>query len=252
MKKCCFIIIVLSLTLSASCSNGNDSDLICSDPATQETIIPDLSITTSADAETTSAVLSDYPIEPLSVDMSFFETTEGINNTLGIDVETVIEDNPGMSQYSFEQFGHFIVYTQDYQVLLTTLLAEDPITGEQYYYPNEYDYHRLRKLKIDQISINEYESSYWSEYEYRWITDSSIGSNCELGDSSPTNGYCFFYDTTIPDQCMFYAAYLIDNYTINYAYSFSHGDVNEYRTYLDFCDSLGLPTSDQMNEIILG
>lgn len=252
MKKCCFIIIVLSLTLSASCSNGNDPDLICSDPATQETIIPDLAITTSADAETTSAVLSDYPIEPLSVDMSFFETTEGINNTLGIDVETVIEDNPGMSQYSFEQFGHFIVYTQDYQVLLTTLLAEDPITGEQYYYPNEYDYHRLRRLKIDQISINEYESSYWSEYEYRWITDSSIGSNFELGDSSPTNGYCFFYDTTIPDQCMFYAAYLIDNYTINYAYSFSHGDVNEYRTYLDFCDSLGLPTSDQMNVIILG
>lgn len=216
----------------------------------EETVIPNMSIATSTIAESAPEALSTYPIEPLSIDMSFFETTEGINDVLGINLEDVINDNPGMSHCTFEQNGHQVVYTQDFQAFLSTMTNEDPITGELYYYASEYDYHRLRSLRIDQISINEYDSSFWAEYEYRSNTDAAINNCLEVSDSSPSDGYCFIYDTT-PQHSMFYASYLVGNYTINYAYSFNRGDANEYSDYLNFCDTLGLPTSDQMTEIIL-
>lgn len=251
MKIRLYSLIIMFSLIIISCSNIDTSNETAVNQDSQETIIPGLSIATLTSAETTSEGLSTYPIESLSIDMSFFETTEGINDVLGISMEGVINDNPGMSQYSFEQSGHLVVYAQDYQTLLSTMTAEDPITGELYFYASEYDYHRLRRLKIDQISINEYDSSFWAEYEYRSNTDAAIDNCLEVSDSSHFDGYCFIYDTT-SHHSMFYATYLVGNYTINYAYSFSRDNSNEYRDYLNFCDILGLPTSNQMTEIILG
>lgn len=236
--------------MSTSCSRINEPNMT---DVAQETVIPNMSITTISQTEEPAfTVMSDYSVESLGIDMSFFESLDGINDKLGINIDTVIQNNPGLSQYSFEQSDRFVVYIQDYQTSLSMMLEEDPITGEQYYYPTEDDFHRLRRLKIDQFSINEYDSSYWAEYEYRGNVDLSIANNLELSDSSHTDGYCFIYDTSVPNQHMFYAVYLIDNYTINYTYSFNHGDVNDYIAYLDLCDILGLPVSEEMTEEIIG
>jgi hypothetical protein len=39
---------------------------------------------------------------------------------------------------------------------------------------------------------------------------------------------------------------------ISYTYFFNAQDIENYQRYLDFCDALGLPTSDQITEEVMG
>ena len=48
------------------------------------------------------------------------------------------------------------------------------------------------------------------------------------------------------------ATYYMGDYIIEYFLAFHGGYTEEYTEYLEFCELLGLPTSDEATQIILG
>ena len=78
-----------------------------------------------------------------------------------------------------------------------------------------------------------------------------MNRNTLLSSSSTDNGYLFVLDDSIPYFVKFPAYYYIGYYIIDYSYILDNGDINDYSNYLVCCDELGLPTCDQITEMIL-
>ena len=255
MLKRLLLIVTICLIL-CSCANNTEpttvsSTIVPSENQIAETIIPPSTIHSHvAETETTTVSVPYYEVNSLENEISLVESIEDIGTALGIDIESNRPSDSSEFAFSFEQNGHHIVYIFDYSASLDYSTEIDPVTGEQYYYPLDYEYHILKALKIDGIRINEYESESWAECAYRSSVDQAIALDIELEDSSSCDGYCFAEDTEGSYYREFYALYLIGRYVISYSYSITRADTEDYNNYLDFCEILQLPTSDQMTSEI--
>lgn len=262
MKKEIATILICVLSFS-SCSNNGKTNITKEDiEYTSSTVLESSEATASMPIEMsdstivmvtseTAVTVPFYDISPLVVDMSFADSFDGINTVLGIDIESNIPVDYGWS-FSFDQSGHHIVYTDDFQAFVDWSEETDPATGYQNYYPLEEEYHQVSRLMIDNFAIEKYESDYWAERAYRSNVDYVNSQGTETTDSSRSDGYCFTIFQSGPYSSIFYAHYLVGNYTVSYFYVFDRSDTNEYLDYLNYCEIIGLPISSQMTEAILG
>ena len=119
-----------------------------------------------------------------------------------------------------------------------------------------WEYHTIRTVAVDYFKICEYENEYWAEVSYRNHFEYRMNNNEIHNTSSVEDGYFFVFDRSHRNTLCFYAFYYVDNYLISYNlnYYMPDGDpyVERYTRYLDRCEELGLPTCDEMTEIVLG
>lgn len=211
------------------------------------------SLLTSIDTQETP--IPDYSIGSLNVSLSFDELLDTYMELYGIDSDEMASV---LSNYStYVSSDSRFIYAADYQSFLED--ATRPVTGRiddeepqsdpiVMYYPMEYEYHIIRSLSVDELNIGEFESDFWAEAHFRSAVESAMSRNTFLNCSSTDSGYCFAFDES---RSIFYVYYYIGNYTINYSFNLNNGDVNSYNNYLERCDELGLPTCDQITEMIL-
>ena len=159
-----------------------------------------------------------------------------------------IENN----NYDFEENNHRISYIEDYYSYLKDEFAINYL--DQTYYPFfvERCNHTVDALIIDGVIIVRYENSEYSKDYYQQYVFDVIDSGYLSIDYDYTNGYFFLDYSTSPQSRQFEAHYLCGDYTVSYSYSFNDNDVNEYLNYLGLMDTLGLPTCDEMTDIVLG
>ncbi len=255
MLKRLLLIVTICLIL-CSCANNTEpatvsSTIVPSENQIAETIIPpSTNHSHVAETEATTMSVPFYEVNSLENHISLLESIEDIGEVLGIDIESNRPSDCAEHGFSFDQDGQHIVYIYDFSAFLEDMTETDPISGEQGYYPLDYEYHILKRLKIDGICINEYESESWAECGYRAFVDQAISLDIELVDSSSSDGYCFTILTEESGLKTFRVVYWIGQYTISYSYSITRADTEDYNNYLDFCELLELPTSDQMTSEI--
>lgn len=254
MKRLC-VLILLMIPL-CSCNNQNE---IFSTSQTNESVviseasnITESSVIFATDESTTiesnqTLCSNDYEVNSLDIDMSFMESWEGIRDRLGVDIASCVPEDGYEYSFSFENSNHYCVYVEDYQAYLSDLDSG----GDVEFIPTEDETHVLNGLKIDGVVIKRYDSVYWAEYAYRASIDIAINSAIELDESSYTDGCCLVEIITTSRRS-FNAYYLINDYVISYSFSFNNPIASEYIKYLDFCEIVGLPTSDHITEVILG
>jgi len=240
-----------------SCANNTELTTVSSNTELLENQIAETIIPTSADhsheveTEATTVSVASYGVSFLENDISLMESVEELGDILGIDIESNRPSDGAEYGFSFDQDGKHIVYISDFSAFLEDMTETDPISGEQGYYPFDYEYHILKRLKIDGICINEYESESWAECGYRAFVDQAITLDIELDDSSSSNGYCFTILTEESGLNTFRVVYWVGRYTISYSYSINRANTDDYNNYLNYCELLELPTSNQMTSVIL-
>ena len=256
MLKRLLLIVTICLIL-CSCANNTEPTTVSStivvpsENQIAETIIPPSTIHSHvAETETTTVSVPYYEVNSLENEISLVESIEALGNILGIDIESNRPSDGAEYGFSFDQDGKHIVYISDFSAFLEDMTETDPVSGEQGYYPLDYEYHILKRLKIDGICINEYESESWAECGYRAFVDQAISLDIELDDSSSSDGYCFTILSEESGLNTFRVVYWVGQYTVSYSYSINRADTEDYNNYLDFCEILQLPTSDQMTSEI--
>lgn len=187
-------------------------------------------------------------ISPIENNITFDEAIIYIGETIDVDIFSHIENN----NYDFEENNHRISYIEDYYSYLKDEFAINYLGQTYYPFFVERCNHTVDALIIDGVIIVRYENSEYSKDYYQQYVFDVIDSGYLSIDYDYTNGYFFLDYSTSPQSRQFEAHYLCGDYTVSYSYSFNDNDVNEYLNYLELMDTLGLPTCDEMTDIVLG
>ena len=235
---------LIALSAFSSCATKTaTTEIDMTESITETTSVPSETIYNSEDT-----------ITPIDVDLSFDEVASLVSNYYGFDLNSYNEDS---SNISFDYGDNQISYIGDYNLLLTEETIPD-YCGIVWYRPRESEYHQIRRFAVNDFSIDEFEDSSWAEADYIEKVEEDYSFEItetemvELSDSSKLEGYFFIIGEPVMNSQMFYAIYYFGNYTITYSWSFNQQDYVSYRSYLDICEMLGLPTSDEATQVILG
>lgn len=262
MKKVIILIMIVSLLISGcqlaegrieASDSAADELIVTADPVTtsnsidtepSETSVQTESSVSEVTVETSSLDSNNW--EPMNIDYSFDDIMYLWNDYIGISMDCF----PSGDNYCyFETNSHCIQFIQDYCEYID-YLVEISNEGADDDLP-ESDFHILRVLAVDGVQIFEYDDAYWASVAYGRFVENAVSSNIETIDSSHSNGYCFTYDTSIRQIHRFAVCYFFGNCIIAYDYNVNTGHTNEYEKYLELCNVLGLPTSDQITDIVL-
>lgn len=233
----CTIPISLFITMSLSACSFDDQ---CEITISSETT-PMICESTSTDSATSSA----SGIVSLDVEQSFDDVLNAWSTYLDVDISSQVNSELGYVSFTCQDCD--IRYDTNYQAVLESLEQITDEDGHQIIEPVESSYHIVRRLYIDGFCVCEYEDEEWARLAYgerisnidgieTMDSDSSNGFSCIIsgpsGDSLYVTYYCY--------NCVFYYTYEVDSSN------------DDYSIYQDLCDSIGLPTSDVMTQIVLG
>lgn len=215
MKRIVFLLIVCTLLCLCGCKIQSDSD----------------------------------DISPVRTDLTFDDIVELCGSAIDVNIPSHCENMENNCVFSID--NHSISYTRDYQLYLADVTKPDDC-GIVFYQPRESEYHIIRGLSIDGFKVLDFESSKWAIQDYcEWVDESMVFDNA-IDNSTHNTGY-YFVDCWIGNSSRrFSAYYYLDTCIVSYTYTFNSNDVENYLRYLDFCDALGLPTSDQITEDVMG
>ncbi|MBQ7273829.1 MAG: hypothetical protein IJR15_00015 [Clostridiales bacterium] len=210
---------------------------------------PNLGMNETIQNSSGSPVSDDYELSPLDVDATFTDVVDDWNYLLGVEIDSLGSvDNPNFYIIINDSS---IDYIRDYSLYLESITRPDS-EGIAGFTPEECDYHKTRSLTVDRFILIEFDSAQWAEIYYRNCIANAIDSGEELSDTEYENGFCFFIaepSATIRD---FKAYYYWGNYIMYYCYSFEGSDrLANYQHYLEMCELIGLPTSDQATDDVL-
>ena len=242
----CTIPISLFITMSLSaCSLDAQHEIVLSSE-TAEFI--DESFTTISSSRYSSDVSS------LDIELTFDEVVSICSDCLHVDILAYGESERDNFAFSYENrqisyYGDYASYIDRFSSLLESVGPIYGLNGEiisDGISPRSDDY-VVRMLQVDNITICEYEDEEWARLAYServsnidgietMDSDSSNGFSCIISgpseDSLNVTYYCY--------NCVFYYTYEVDSSN------------DDYSIYQDLCDSIGLPTSDVMTQIVLG
>ncbi|MCR5594058.1 MAG: hypothetical protein K6F79_09970 [Saccharofermentans sp.] len=253
-------LIVTFVLLFSLCSCTNNQSIV--ESTTAEETVNNSAVETVECSTTTSeeepTQLPDYSVGMLDISLDFDELLTRYMEMWDIDSEEMESHLADYTSYHGDGFIYipdYPPYLEDWQRMSWTYdFNGEPI--QMFDEPEEYEYHIVRCLSIDDISIDEYENKYWAEVSYRNHFEYRMNNNEIHNTSSVEDGYFFVFDRSCQNSLGFRAYYYVDNYVISYYlnYYMPDGDlyVEEYNRYLDRCEELGLPTCDDMTEIVLG
>jgi len=265
MKKTTFIIIIL-LTMNAffcSCSNNKvdptsesnfgvviqPSDNSINNMITENTsVLVTESVIT--EFETTTSSQPEYDVTPMEFSLTFDEIINQFNSYLGL-TESDYYDESGIINYICNG-SNGIYYEPDYESFLQGEVQPDPFTGAVYIVPSDYEYHIMRVWGINHVMyVYEFDSNTWAEEYYRKMVDYTLNAEDELASSSYSDGYCLRVGQYYKSGTMFMARYFLGNIVIDCSWSFERDNADDYELYLELCEILGLPTSDEATRQIL-
>ena len=259
MKKsfvnCIALIFITVVFSSCNWRNSYEETFQSEDTSTITTAI----VTSESEVTTQESIqIPEYSVGKLDVNYTFDELLDFFIEKNEVDINELDEALSDSFMYS-NSHGDF-VYVQDYAPVLefatsprTGRINEESGTNNTYYeyVASDLDYHVTRYLYADFMYISEFDDDYWAEEYFRGLVEATMNRNTLLSSSSTDNGYLFVLDDSIPYFVKFSAYYYIGNYIIDYSYILDNGDINDYSNYLVCCDELGLPTCDQITEMIL-
>lgn len=211
-----------------------------------------LPIITSETSETEEVLyVFDDVVTPMDIDLSFDDVMELLNEWAGMDMSYYPDDY--YDQKYIDYNTHHIYYEPDFQTYIQQEMLPDDC-GIVWYQPSDVDYHIVRELSFDDFIITEYTDSEWAEIAYRIRTNVSneYQTSTETTDSLFEEGYCFErIENTNNDGIEFYANYYFGNCIMCYRFNWGSDYRPEYRRFLEMCDILGLPTSENISNNIL-
>lgn len=201
-----------------------------------------------------STQIPDYIVEKLDITYTF----EDLVTTFFEMYDVNISDDYSVF-HNYESQDGRLIYIGDYTDLID--YYAQPVIGRisdstdnasaAVHTPNEYEYHIMHRLYVDGLGINVFDDEYWAEECFRSCVNSAIVDGSILDDNLFEDGYCFILDESDPTYREFYAYYYIGDYMIDYLYIVGYEDVEHYTRYLEICEELGLPTSDQVTNEVL-
>ena len=254
-------LIVTFVLLFSLCSCTNNQSVV--ESTTAEESVSSSAVETVECSTTTSeeepTQLPDYSVGMLDISLDFDELLTRYMEMYDIDPEEMESHLAEGLCYITDGF----FYAPDYPSYLEDIIE---ISGVAYGWNcetiqmcgemKEWEYHTIRTVAVDYFNICEYENEYWAEVSYRNYFEYRMNNNEIHNTSSVEDGYFFVFDRSYQNELCFYAYYYVDNYVISYNlnYYMPDGDpyVERYNRYLDRCEELGLPTCDEMTEIVLG
>ncbi len=214
MKRIVFLLIVCTLICLCGCKIQSDSD----------------------------------DISPVRTDLSFDDTVDLCGIAIGLDIQAYCEDLEDNSHFSYEDYS--IDFYRDYPAHLEEVTTPDDC-GMIYYNPDESAYHILSGFSIDGFKVFVFDSSKWAMADYCRLANTEVQIEYEVAESSYNDGY-YYTHYMLYNSEQFSAYYYLGDMIISYTYFFNAQDIENYQRYLDFCDALGLPTSDQITEEVMG
>jgi len=252
MKKIVGFGLCITLLLASSCS--------------QPTVVPDTEVTSSVEASavqtstsisatsttttefTYEAYIPEYDIDQTFLNVTFEDVYNLCEEWTGVDLDELVQTVEDNTMICVDQDGYSILYIADYSKYLDTLYCVIPGSDSLLYYPEEYEFHILRRICINGFIIDELEDDYWAKVDCCKNYDYFVEEERILEESNLTYGY--FYSCR--DEFLKYFAYYIsNNCVIDYYHSLNNPDNSDFITYLEICDRLGLPTSSEMTDEIL-
>lgn len=253
MKKITTIILIAILLISGC--QSDEGSFEASDSSANETIAgntvdagtSETSVVTQTPASEVTAETSfscSYDFVPIDLDYDFEEIMDICNDYTGTDISSYSGDVIN----TIDVNGHHILYIPDYGEHLNYLIEISP-EGAADDLP-ECDYHILRAMAVDGVYIFEFDDTYWAGVSYGRFVENAVSSNMETIDSSYSDGYCFACDTTLNHR-RYTVRYYFGSFIMAYDYTVDTVHSHEYDKYIDLCNALGLPTSDQISGIVL-
>lgn len=221
-------------------------------PTTEATLIPQRpGIETQTIVVTPTPYIVNWTSSPLGIDATFDDILSYIETEFDFSADMLIQDNPERIGYTVDRNGHHILYIPDFSEQLVHMTTPDPVTGITSYYPEEYEYHIIRRIKIDELCIDELENETWAMEEYCITADQILYGNDPMDGSLIYEG-CFFDNTEDNTGRFFHAGYYFGEISICYSFSFNHESADNYNVYRSMCEEFGLPTCQEITEEIVG
>lgn len=189
----------------------------------------------------------DEDITPVRTDISFDETVDSCGSMIGLDIRRYSESMGDNSLFAYND--HRIGFYRDYPAHLVEVTTPDDC-GMVYYQPDESEYHILSGISIDGFKVYVFDSQEWAISDYRRLATTEAPIEYDVPESSYNDGY-YFTHYKIYNAERFSAYYYLGSIVISYTYFFNGNDTDDYQQYLDFCEALGLPTSDQITREVM-
>ena len=253
MKKVLMFVFCVYVLLTSSCSQSIDA------PATEETysvestsVQSSTSLSTTVMSTTTTAYTFEEYIPEYEIDQTILNVTfEDIYNLCeewtGVDLDELVQNTDDNTMVCVEQDGYRILYIPDYSRYLDSLYCVIPGTDSLLYYPEEYEFHIIRRICINGLAIDEFEDDYWAKVDYCKNYEYFMEEERILEESDFSNGCVYSY----LDVCRRYYVYCIsNNCVVSFSHSLNQPDNSDFITYLEVCDIVGLPTSSEMTDAI--
>ena len=201
-------------------------------------------------SETTETVyVSDYEITPIETDLTLDEVISRWNAWAGIDMSYYPQEFNRDDNW-FEYDEHSVQYEPDY-LSYAEYMARPDECGIVWEPMTDFDYHTNRLLRFDDVTILEFDSPEWAEQYYRTITDQLSLEGTETNDSDLVNGYCFEREVFNNGRIHFEVYYYFGNCVMLYWFDWAYHFRPDYIRYLEMCEALELPVSEQISNEIL-
>lgn len=201
-------------------------------------------------SETTETVcVSDYEITPIETDLTLDEVINRWNAWAGIDMSYYPQEfNRDDNWFEYEE--HSVQYEPDYLSYAEYRALPDEC-GIVWDPMTDFDYHTNRLLRFDDVTILEFDSPEWAEQYYRTITDQISLDGTETDDSDLVNGYCYEREVYDNGRIHFEVYYYFGNCVMIYWFDWAYHFRPDYIRYLEMCEALELPVSEQISNEIL-
>ena len=232
MKRIIVVILFSSLVL-CSCVRGY----------TEETSISSF--------DSSNGNCADINIAAMDIDLSFDDVVSICSDCLHVDILAYGESERDNFTFSYENrhiiyYGDYASYMDSFNGLLESAGTVYGLNGEiisDGISPRSDD-HVVRMLQVDDITICEYEDESWTESAFRRIIEDN-GLYSESSDSTSSNGYCYSYNDSLG---LYKAAYYFGN-CVFYCSLTNENSINSVVLYQDFCEALGFPFDDSIEEL---
>lgn len=203
----------------------------------------------SETTETTETTyVSEYEIIPIETALTLDEVISRLNSLYGIDMSYYPQEFNYMNSFDYD--GHHVHYEPDYLSYMEYESRPDSC-GIVWHPMSEIDYHISRMLYFDDIQVYEFNDSEWAEQFYRTLTDQISLDGTETNDSDLVNGYCFEREVFNNGRIHFEVYYYFGNCVMRYWFDWAYHFRPDYIRYLEMCEALELPVSEQISNEIL-
>ena len=248
MKRTLTSFLIICLMLVTSCNRVDATNDSGGTLNTQGGPARNTGTIATSDSTVGTSYSIEYDLETGVLGFSFDDVYCMCEELLQDDLDALVQSNPDEPTYRKTTDEYDVIYIPDYSVYLDYMTEPDEL-GYVNYFPEEYEFHITRGIRINGVFVEEFEDGYWAEVCYCRDVDYVLENNTVMTESDYLNGSLFSYDDQTTER--FYANYISERCTFNYSCSLIHSDNEDYIIYLNLCERLNIPTCSEMTDEIM-